>query len=106
VYKSRTFATFLLFLFIEIFFPRSVLADPTRKNEVGEILDKGGIFVVPKGLRSLALFIDEEKNSTGLSKEVLLISGVDSLKLVDYAWWGGYLFGSFQCEIFLGFCSA
>jgi len=82
-----------------------VLVDPARKNEAGEVLDKVGIFAVPKGSKSFALFINEEKqsliqeykvvegkNPTGLSEEVVLIGGVDGLKLVNYAWWGEVIY--------------
>ena len=83
----------------------TVLADPTRKNEAGEVLDKVGIFAVPKGSKSFVLFINEEKQSLiqeykvvegkspmGLSEEVVLIGGVDGLKLVNYAWWGEVIY--------------
>jgi len=82
-----------------------VLADPTRKDGAGEVLDKVGIFAVPKGSKSFALFINEEKqsliqeykvveekNPTGLSEETVLIGGVDGLKLVNYAWWGEVIY--------------
>ncbi len=82
-----------------------VLADPARKNDEGEVLDKFGIFAYPVKRESFQLFLNqqkqaliqeykvvEERNPTDLSEQRVQIGGYDAFKLVNYAWWGDVIY--------------
>jgi hypothetical protein len=86
----------------------AILADSGSTNatkDIEDIVDKLGIFVVPKNLKTFELFINEQKqaliqeykvvegkNPTDLEETRVAIGNKEGIKLVNYAWWGTVIY--------------
>lgn len=82
-----------------------VLADPSRTDAEGNVLDKVGIYALDSKSKSFELFLNEQKQAliqeyrvveekapTNLTEKDILIGGSDAVRLENYAWWGDIIY--------------